>query len=248
MSSEPFIPQDDRPKVKLSELLTLHERTVNGKMTVGLVGEVQSFDAATQTCSVQPVTRARYQNGDTEKLPVIPRVPIRYPQGGGFAITWPLEKGDFVWLDFGERSLEEWKASAEADYAPRHKRRFDITDAVAHAGLSSPAEAIEGVPTDCIKLGSKTPAAMRMEMSQTQVKIGTDTVELLAQIDAALSELNDVWFDMQAALAAVAAGPPATPMTNGTFTTFFATATAQYVTSLALLATIRTAIQSITKS
>jgi len=47
-----------------------------------------------------------------EELPILLRVPVAYPQGGGFAITWPLNVGDFVTLVFSERSIRHWLATA----------------------------------------------------------------------------------------------------------------------------------------
>lgn len=193
MSSDPFIPQDDSPDVNLSELLDIHARTICGRMSIGMVGEVQSWDKATQTCSVQPVTHTRFQNGDTEQLPVIPRIPIRYPRGGGFMVTWPLERGDFVWLDFGERSLEEWKASGSGSYAPRNKRRFDLSDAVAWAGMISPANPIaeDVIKEDAMVLGHE--AGCRIEIYETETLIGAGATDFVALAALVKSELADLW-------------------------------------------------------
>lgn len=193
MSSDPFIPQGDRPDVDISELLEIHARTVNGRMSVGMVAQVQTWDRATQTCSVQPVTHARFQNGDTAQLPVIPRVPIRYPQGARFVITWPLQRGDFVWLDFGERSLEEWKASGDADYAPRNKRRFDMSDAVAYAGIASPADPIEDtvIKSDAMVLGHRD--GCRIEIYETETLLGVGATEYVALANLVKSELDLLW-------------------------------------------------------
>jgi hypothetical protein len=47
-----------------------------------------------------------------EELPVLPRVPVGYPQGGGWFVCWPLKPGDFVTLVFAERSIDRWIATA----------------------------------------------------------------------------------------------------------------------------------------
>lgn len=47
-----------------------------------------------------------------EDLPILPRVPVGYPQGGGWFMSVPLAVGDFVWLMFAERSLDQFIASA----------------------------------------------------------------------------------------------------------------------------------------
>lgn len=228
MANQPFIPQDDRPEISLSELLDIQTRTVYGRMSVGMVAEVRSWDRETQTCSVRPVAHQRYQNGDTESLPTIPRVPIRYPQGGRFVMTWPLKRGDFVWLDFGERSLEEWKATASADYAPRNKRRFDLSDAVAYAGIASPADPVESsvVKENAMVLGHRD--GCRIEIYEGETLIGSGATiavalakivdDMLGAIDTALGGWTPVGGDGGAALkaaylAAIAALAP--PIVTG---------------------------------
>jgi Phage protein Gp138 N-terminal domain len=47
-----------------------------------------------------------------EELPTLPRVPVGYPQGGGFFVSLPLQVGDFVLLVFCERSIDRWLATA----------------------------------------------------------------------------------------------------------------------------------------
>jgi hypothetical protein len=50
------------------------------------------------------------ENGEAvnETLPIIPMVPVGYPQGGGMFISLPLTQGDIVLLVFAERSLDQW--------------------------------------------------------------------------------------------------------------------------------------------
>lgn len=193
MSSDPYIEQSDKPDFDLSELLDLQAKVICGRMSVGMVAQVQSWDRATQTCSVQPVAQAQYTNGDPLILPVIPRVPIRYPQGGGFVMTWPLERGDFVWLDFGERSIEEWKGTASASYSPKNKRRFDLSDAVAYPGIASPADPIADsvIKDNAMVLGHE--AGCRIEIYETETKIGAGATDFAALAALVKSELASLW-------------------------------------------------------
>lgn len=47
-----------------------------------------------------------------EDLPPITRVPVAFPQGGGFFVSLPLQVGDFVLLVFSERNIDRWLTSA----------------------------------------------------------------------------------------------------------------------------------------
>lgn len=124
---------------------------IDARVHVALPGKIVSYDEATQTAAVQPIVRARYRTPDGEstqyKLPQLPKVPVAFPQGGNCSITWPLVVGDDVLLVVAERSLAEWKAGGglPGDISPRDPRRFDLSDAVAIAGLSSPAHPLAQV-------------------------------------------------------------------------------------------------------
>lgn len=217
MSSDPYIPQSDRPDVDFSELLEIHARTVNGKMSVGMVGRVQTFDPDSNTCSVKPVTQARFQNGDVAELPVLPRVPVKFPQGGGFQITWPLQRGDDVWLDFGERSLEEWKTTNSGNYAPRNKRRFDLSDATAYAGLSSPADPLD-MPGDCMVVGSKVSTGMRIKIGPATIELGTGALGLLNILQIAFGALATGFSAVGTGFSAVATYGPLASAAWGSIT------------------------------
>ena len=59
-----------------------------------LPGEVQSFDAATGTCSVQPAIKRKYVKDDeVVDLPIINNVPIAYPRAGTNGSYVSFEKG-----------------------------------------------------------------------------------------------------------------------------------------------------------
>uniref|UniRef100_A0A6M3KTK7 Phage protein Gp138 N-terminal domain-containing protein n=1 Tax=viral metagenome TaxID=1070528 RepID=A0A6M3KTK7_9ZZZZ len=133
-------------------------REVCARVHVSLPGRVISYDQATQTAAVQPILRARFETPDGEaeayRLPVLNRVPVLFPQGGGCSITWPLTSGDDVLLVISERSLAEWKANDSGDVSPRDPRRFDLSDAVAIAGLSSPSAPLAQVLADTVVMAA----------------------------------------------------------------------------------------------
>lgn len=88
----------------------------------GQISAVYLDDASRgQLVDVQPCLRHAVATADEpdasrpwveEELPTLQRVPVAFPQGGGYAISWPLQVGDFVTLVFAERSLRHWLATA----------------------------------------------------------------------------------------------------------------------------------------
>ena len=238
--TEPFIPQDDDDVVDtLSDLLDVVETSIKGTIHTGLVATVSSYDAATQTCEAKPVVKARFDNGDTFEIPVIPRIPVMFPSGGSFAITWPLEAGDFVFLSFSERSIDEWKATATTTTTPADFRRFDLSDAVAYPGLVSPRSPLLSATDDSMVIGEDNPLGLQIKIKDGKVSIGTPAAELLTEVDALANTVNNVYLTHTSVLTAIASAPPATPMTNGTFTAFYAPLAIQLAAAQAQIAAIQ---------
>ena len=68
------------------------------EMWTALPGIVQSFDPAAMTVSVQPAVAGRISDeagkAASVDLPILPDVPVVFPGGGGFALTFPVAAGD----------------------------------------------------------------------------------------------------------------------------------------------------------
>jgi len=106
-------------------------------------GIIVSFDAATQTATVQPAIRRVFITRDETiqilsptDLPVLINVPIIYPRGGGFSLTFPVAVDDECLIVFCERSIDNWHTNGGIN-DPLARRFHALSDAVAHVGLSS---------------------------------------------------------------------------------------------------------------
>ena len=77
-------------------------------------GRVEKYDSQRQKADVKPLLKRTVVNLDgtelSEELPVIPDVPVVFPRAGGFFISLPIKKGDFVLLVFCERSIDNYTA------------------------------------------------------------------------------------------------------------------------------------------
>lgn len=130
------------------------------KMRVALPGIVLSFDPGPlwgyPSVSVQPTPREVINQGAVPTptaLPVLDAVPVVYPNGGGWNLTFPIDVGDEVWLAFGDMGLDLWKQNGGLQNQPEGvKFRHDIGDAVAIAGLRSKPRAIANWSTTSTQL------------------------------------------------------------------------------------------------
>lgn len=130
----------------LSTLATNIKQGVEAKIKdlhTSMPGIVESFDAEKQLASVQPAIRRIFvtREGDREllvpsDLPILINVPVIFPRGGGFSLTFPVAKGDECLLTFCERSIDNWHETGKVK-KPGARRFHSLSDATAFVGLSS---------------------------------------------------------------------------------------------------------------
>lgn len=89
---------------------------------------VVTYYPETQTADIQPALKKKYDDGTLTTRPVIPSVPVQFLAAGQFSFTFPVKKGDDVWVFFSERSLERWKAESGI-VDPKDSRKFHLSDA-----------------------------------------------------------------------------------------------------------------------
>lgn len=119
------------------------------------VGQVVSFDAAKQTCTVQPCAMRVYTGQDPIALPPIEDVPVVYPGSGDWWITFELVAGQYVLLVFAERSIAKWLNSGGVS-DPQLSSKFDLSDAIAIPGINPyPGALTPGVAAGALMLRNR---------------------------------------------------------------------------------------------
>lgn len=106
------------------------------RIRVALPGVIVSFDSDAQTATVQPLIKQVMADGTNELLPVLQDVPVSFPRGGGFVLTFPVGPGDECELLFHDRCIDGWWASGNPS-EPLDYRIHDLSDATARVGISS---------------------------------------------------------------------------------------------------------------
>jgi Phage protein Gp138 N-terminal domain/GpV Apex motif len=126
-------------------------------MWTAMPGIIGSVDLAAHTVAVTPAVQAvKYAPDDTKQMvnmPLIPDVPIVWPRGGGYTLTFPIAVGDECLIVFAARNIDGWWSQGGIR-PPLDARMHDMSDAFCVPGPYSQATKIGGVSTTNCQLRS----------------------------------------------------------------------------------------------
>lgn len=204
-------------------------------------GRITKYDAATQKANVQPVVSDYYMDPDeevlvAEKYPIIPCVPIVWPSSNdGASITFPLKKGDPVFLFFSERSVAEYLVNGALDNQPSSARAFDLSDGFAipggrsfnhSSGHAAPIPA-EGFDERAVVVrgpevhvragdGANMKLGADVMIKGSKIKIGSETGEIVRELSGVCEALGDVTGALQELVAVLSSASTALDVSGGT--------------------------------
>lgn len=135
---------------------------------------VQSFNAAKGTIVAQPAikSRVRQQNGDTQlvTLPLLVDVPVVFPAGGGFLITFPITAGDECLVVFADRCIDTWFQQGGTQ-TPSEIRTHDLSDGFAIVGPFSAPRVPASINATALELRTTDRSAYIQLTASGQVNI-----------------------------------------------------------------------------
>jgi hypothetical protein len=218
--------------VEVSRLVDVINNGIESKLIdlhTAMPATVVSFDASSQTVSVQPTFKRVYNDGTVQLLPIINNVPVVFPSadGGSAILSMPVKAGDHVLLVFAQRALDQWleKGSPQDPIDPR---KFNLTDAICIPGMFPKTKKSARVSTNSVRLeyqGAKIElfpdgkvtvgdGTAQFEITSSgKIKIGvggTDLLQLLSDTLQAISVLT--------VTCAAPASPSSPPINVASFT------------------------------
>jgi hypothetical protein len=183
--------------VTLAEAVRLALDTRQRNLHTALPGKVASYDAGTQTASIDLLVElavpSRSKGVAYEKVPTLNGVPVGHPRGGGFVVHFPLAAGDHVWVMFSERSLDEViKNGSRA--RPQDQRMHNLSFAYAiPSGSPAERDQVEGLPADTLVIGREDDEECQIRVSSTGIVLSgggsTGPVALADKVHAAISAM-----------------------------------------------------------
>ena len=172
---------------------------------------VVSYDATAQTADLQPWVSDPELDPATGEvvgvtLPVVRAVPVRWPSGGGRALTWGLAAGDRVVAVIRTVSHDEADSGAACPVTPASLRRWSWSDAWCYPSGVTPTEAAPGARSDgepCLEL----PAGEVFHVG------GGSPEHTLSRADLVEARLNrlEAWMTLHTHPVAGALASPITP-------------------------------------
>jgi len=128
-----------------------------------LPGEIVSFNPSTQTAEVQASIKRIYVKEQADgseietaiNIPILINVPVMFPRGGGWCITFPVKAGDECIIFFSERAIDVWRKNGGVQ-SPKDWRMHDYSDAICQVGLSSAPNTIADFNQDDFQIRSES--------------------------------------------------------------------------------------------
>lgn len=140
--------------------------------------KVQSYDAASQTCDCLPMLKRQIPDGEggysEEELPVLANVPVAFPRGGGgFFMSFPLAKDDFVFVVFSERAIGAWRNKGGKPISPGDLRLHPLAGAVAFPALYPTDDALDDAHASNMVIGKDGGAQIHVK-TNGQIHLGEE--------------------------------------------------------------------------
>lgn len=119
----------------LFDTIQSHVEDFESQLYTGMPAIVESYNPEDCTVDCYPAIYAIEKDGVVQKEQILEAVPVIFPSASGVAITFPIKKGDSVWLQFSMRDMTEWLEGTEEYSVPPTMRKHNMNDAVAFAGV-----------------------------------------------------------------------------------------------------------------
>lgn len=158
------------------------------ELHVALPAEVTAVDMAAQTVDARPVVARSVPRGDgddlppaLEELPTIQAVPLVFPRGGGYYLTTPVQKGDYVLLIFAERDIGRWRSTGTAGTAG-DQRMHPLSGAMAIAGVFPTSQALTDASSENLTFGKDGGVTVAVTPSRMEVDGAGDSAALASRV------------------------------------------------------------------
>ena len=182
----------------IATLAEVIKQGVNNRLKnlhTSMTGIIVSFDSVTQFASVQPAIKRVFKSDEADgttiltptDLPILINVPVQFPRGGGFSMTFPVAAGDECLLMFAERSIDKWHTDGRVS-EPGARRFHDLSDATCIVGLSSRPNAIPNFDSANVEIKKDDASVSVKLLADGTIEIDANTKILFGAPDSEFSD------------------------------------------------------------
>ena len=145
-------------QLTLSKLLESFRHDLMKNLNAVKIGIIQSFNPILQEAVVaiafQRVTSIAPDGTETiANFPLLLNVPVYFPGGGGFTLTFPVSKGDECIILFNDCQIDNWIINGQI-IPPTVGRVHDLSDGIALVGVRNNTRALANVSITTTQLRS----------------------------------------------------------------------------------------------
>ncbi|WP_419877664.1 Gp138 family membrane-puncturing spike protein [Brevibacillus centrosporus] len=152
------VPINERIEKSELEFYNILVDRIFSTLRVCVPGIIQEFDPTSQTATVKVAIREQVRQENLEykwtEIPQLLDVPVVFPRGGGYVLTFPVKQGDECLVIFSDMCIDAW-FSLGGIQNQIEKRRHDLSDAIAIPGLWSQPKVLKDYSTKHVELRSE---------------------------------------------------------------------------------------------
>lgn len=170
------------PIPSLMDLLLDMKREALQDLNAAKIGQIVSFDPATQTAQVQILLKQYVENAPdiTKQIidyPLLVDCPVFFAGGGLGSLRFPVAAGDECLLVFCDRDIDLWFTTGQTGI-PNSNRLHDISDGFAIVGFRSAAKALQDFQNDEVQLKHGDAVLTLKDGTKAEIKSGTSLVKV----------------------------------------------------------------------
>jgi hypothetical protein len=144
--------------------------------------------------SVKPVIDFLFSDGQVSECPEIFNVPVINPSAGGGLLSFPIQVGDTVLVEFSMRSIETWLESSGESVTEPTMRTHDMSDGMAIIGLYTKSSHLSPDPKDVVLKFKDNSIRLKDDgnveiITKSKYSVTNDAEELIAVLSDALAEI-----------------------------------------------------------
>ncbi len=149
-------------------------------------GRIKSYDASKRLAEVEVCLNPTDPMDTTKTVThgVIKNVPVEFPGGGGYSLTFPLKEGNGVTLHFHDHSLDEWiERGGVVDVVDL--RNHHVKDASAFPGIKAKPDANLAAHADHLVLGKDDDPSLQIVIDGSFMKLSANATKFVALAEKA---------------------------------------------------------------